>query len=105
MKPGEYVDFYRKKDGDKLYGKVLKNDGKNVHIRAELTHENKGEVHKFRVSATAPHQMKEALDPVGHEDKDVNNDGKVDKNDKYLLNRRASIAKAIKDKMAKKLGK
>ena len=51
-------------------------------------------------------QVEEAkLDPVGHEDSDVNNDGKVDKNDKYLLNRRASIAKAIKDKMAKKLGK
>ena len=50
-------------------------------------------------------QVDEKLDPVGHEDSDVNNDGKVDKNDKYLLNRRASIAKAIKDKMAKKLGK
>ena len=99
MKPGNHVDFYSSKNGDKLYGKVLKNDGKNVHI------DHKGEVHKFRVSATAPHQMKEALDPVGHEDSDVNNDGKVDKNDKYLLNRRAAVAKAIKDKMAKKLGK
>ena len=56
MKPGEYVDFYRKKDGDKLYGKVLKNNGKNVHI------DHKGEVHEFRISPTAPHQMKEEVE-------------------------------------------
>jgi hypothetical protein len=45
------------------------------------------------------------LDPVGHEDSDVNNDGKVNGTDKYLLKRRAIIARAIKAKMAKKLGK
>ena len=39
--------------------------------------------------------MKEALDPVGKEDDDVNNDGKKDKTDKYLMNRRGAIAKAI----------
>ena len=37
----------------------------------------------------------EALDPVGKEDADVNNDGKVDKTDKYLLKRRKSIGAAI----------
>ena len=36
------------------------------------------------------------LDPVGQEDADVNNDGKVDKTDSYLKNRRKTIAKAIK---------
>lgn len=44
----------------------------------------------------------EALDPVGKEDKDVNNDGKVDKTDKYLKNRRDAIGKAIKGKGKKK---
>jgi hypothetical protein len=39
---------------------------------------------------------KEALDPVGQEDGDVNNDGKKDKNDKYLMNRRKAIGKAMK---------
>ena len=34
----------------------------------------------------------EALDPVGKEDKDINNDGKVDKTDKYLLKRRKAVA-------------
>lgn len=38
----------------------------------------------------------EDLDPVGKEDSDINNDGKVDKTDKYLLNRRKAVAKAVK---------
>ena len=38
----------------------------------------------------------EALDPVGKEDEDVNNDGKVDGTDKYLKKRRAAISKAMK---------
>ena len=37
----------------------------------------------------------EKLDPVGQEDDDINNDGKVDKTDKYLKNRRDTIAKNI----------
>ena len=40
-------------------------------------------------------KMKEALDPVGKEDGDINNDGKKDKTDKYLMNRRKKIGKAI----------
>jgi hypothetical protein len=41
--------------------------------------------------------VKEAvnLDPVGQEDADINNDGKVDKTDNYLKNRRKAISKAI----------
>lgn len=37
------------------------------------------------------------LDPVGKEDDDVNNDGKVDKTDSYLKNRRKAIGKAMKE--------
>ena len=40
--------------------------------------------------------MTEKLDPVGKEDKDINNDGEVNKTDKYLLNRRKVISKNIK---------
>ena len=36
------------------------------------------------------------LDPVGKEDKDVNNDGKVNKTDKYLMKRRRAIGNAIR---------
>ena len=41
------------------------------------------------------------MDPVGAEDKDIDNDGDHDKTDKYLLNRRKAIGKAI----AKKRGR
>ena len=36
------------------------------------------------------------LDPVGKEDKDIDNDGDHDKSDKYLLNRRKVRSKVIK---------
>jgi pyruvate/2-oxoglutarate dehydrogenase complex dihydrolipoamide acyltransferase (E2) component len=39
----------------------------------------------------------EALDPVGKEDDDINNDGKVNKTDKYLLKRRKAISANIKE--------
>ena len=38
---------------------------------------------------------KKKLDPVGKEDADVNNDGKVNKTDKYLMKRRKAIGSAI----------
>ena len=38
------------------------------------------------------------LDPVGKEDGDVNNDGKKDSTDSYLMNRRNTIEKSMKDK-------
>jgi len=42
---------------------------------------------------TAP--VSEKLDPVGHEDADIDNDGDTDKTDKYLKNRRVKIGAAI----------
>lgn len=42
-------------------------------------------------------EKKEALDPVGKEDDDINNDGKVDSTDDYLKNRRKKIAQAMKN--------
>ena len=38
------------------------------------------------------------LDPVGQEDSDIDNDGDVDKTDKYLANKRKAISKAIDKK-------
>ena len=44
----------------------------------------------------------EALDPVGQEDDDIDNDGKKNtKTDKYLKNRRKAIAKAMKEQEEK----
>ena len=46
-------------------------------------------------------QIPEAMDPVGKEDGDINNDGKKDSTDSYLMKRRKAIGKAI----AKKRGR
>ena len=46
-----------------------------------------------------PEKIKEAMDAVGKEDSDVNNDGKSDKTDKYLLNRRKAISQNIQKRM------
>lgn len=53
MKTGEHMDYYEPKTGDKVHGKVMKNDGKEVHVKQ--THDSydpkkKGAVHKFTVS-------------------------------------------------------
>ena len=61
---------------------------------AERKKRQKAEFDKFVGKKT----QKEALDPVGKEDADVDNDGKKNtKSDKYLLNRRKAIGKAMKE--------
>ena len=42
------------------------------------------------------YDIDEAMDPVGKEDGDIDNDGDQDDSDEYLANRRKAIAKAIK---------
>jgi hypothetical protein len=54
MKTGEHMDYYEPKTGDKVHGKVMKNDGKEVHVKQ--THDSYnpkkvGSVHKFTVSS------------------------------------------------------
>ena len=60
----------------------------------------KTKAHKDMVAA-ARKKFDEALDPVGQEDADIDNDGDTDKSDKYLHNRRKAIGKAIKKKNVK----
>jgi len=54
-----------------------------------------------RILAEAKESKK--LDPVGKEDDDVNNDGKVDDTDSYLKKRRASVGDAIASDRKKKV--
>lgn len=42
-------------------------------------------------------EVAEKLDPVGKEDNDINNDGKVNSTDKYLGKRRQAVAKNMKE--------
>ncbi len=51
--------------------------------------------------ASARKKFDEALDPVGKEDDDIDNDGDTDKSDKYLHNRRKVVGKAISKKKVK----
>jgi len=60
----------------------------------------KTKAHKDMVAA-ARKKFDEALDPVGQEDADIDNDGDNDKSDKYLHNRRKAVGKAIKKKNVK----
>jgi len=117
IKVGELVNITNPKA--KPRHKVVKIKGDRVHIQKDT-----GETQVFplnrikRVKAmTWQHQndktneetalefgislsdLKEAkkLDPVGKADADIDNDGDVDKSDKYLHNRRKAIKKAMKE--------
>ncbi len=86
-----YLDqVAEKKDDSYLETDMKKRQKNNEKARKELA---KGPQMKN------PHfeeTQKEALDPVGQEDGDVNNDNKKDKTDDYLMKRRKAIAKALK---------
>jgi len=60
-----------------------------------------GERRKGRLTARA--KAGKGLDPVGKEDKDIDNDGDHDKTDKYLLKRRKAIGSAIRKRADKKI--
>ena len=58
----------------------------------------KPESKKTKETPMTPQQrykIPEGMDAVGKEDKDIDNDGDHDSTDKYLLNRRKAISKAI----------
>tara|TARA_B100001094_G_scaffold93611_2_gene89476 strand:+ start:1041 stop:2330 length:1290 start_codon:yes stop_codon:yes gene_type:complete len=82
----------KKKDDTYLEPDMKKRQANNEKARKDLA---KGPQMKN------PHFEEKQLDPVGKEDGDINNDGKKDKTDKYLKNRRAAIAKAMKEQEEK----
>lgn len=59
---------------------------------------------KKRGEQTARAKAGKGLDPVGREDKDIDNDGDHDKTDRYLLNRRKKIGNAIATRNEEFLG-
>jgi hypothetical protein len=69
----------------------------NEKARKEMM---KTKAHKDMV-ATVRKKFDEAMDPVGQEDADIDNDGDTDKSDKYLHKRRKAIGKAIAKKSVK----
>jgi len=76
--------------------KEFKNSSKNIvkySENSEIAQEEK---------QLASGLFNEKLDPVGQEDDDIDNDGDVDKTDKYLKNRRKAVSKAINKQKNKK---
>ena len=65
-------------------------EANNVNQRLSALYEDMGNI------LNRYYDIEEALDPVGKEDDDVDNDGDVDDSDAYLKKRRASISKSIK---------
>ena len=65
-------------------------EANNVNQRLSTLYEDMGNI------LNRYYDIEEALDPVGKEDDDVDNDGDVDDSDAYLKKRRAAISKAIK---------
>jgi len=74
---------------------VNKETGKDVTKHVLDYMEKKITKKEFEELTGLSKNKNEALDPVGKEDDDINNDGKVDKTDSYLKNKRAKIAKSI----------
>lgn len=70
---------------------------KNKGMKEEYCEDDKEE--KMGKSSKKKHEKmemkKEGLDPVGREDKDIDNDGDHDKSDKYLHARRKKISKIL----------
>ena len=92
MSTQDYVNLYMKNKQQFInrYGK----DAENViKKRAEKLVKSKEEK---SLKELVSKLVKEKLDPIGKEDADINNDGKVDKTDDYLKNRREKISKSIK---------
>ena len=86
--------------------KTKKSELRNEEMRNPLTGlpTLKPESKKTKEKPMTPQQrykIPEGMDAVGKEDKDIDNDGDHDSTDKYLLNRRKAIGKAI----AKKRGR
>jgi hypothetical protein len=59
QKTGREIDFYASGTGDKISGKVTKNDGKHVRIQAHKTHG--GKLHVFKVTPHLPKTQNEEV--------------------------------------------
>ncbi len=65
-------------------------EANNVNQRLSALYEDMGNI------LNRYYDIEEALDPVGQEDDDVDNDGDEDDSDAYLKKRRDAVSKAVK---------
>jgi hypothetical protein len=103
MSPAEASEFWTNVNGEdddslnelaRLAGLTVKEAAKPDYIDLDKDG-NKEE--PMKKAAKDAKEVDEALDPVGKEDDDVDNDGDTDSSDEYLKARREKIAKNIKE--------
>ena len=95
-KPTEFEELYKKAEvqastttGAKFKHLLSLMDKANAYYYQSKVNQDRFEADREGID--------EKLDPVGKEDKDINNDNKVDSTDKYLGKRRQAIAKNMKE--------
>ena len=92
----QYETEYRNVQGRKpSFNKYMKEKYENKMKPVDQTYKNDKMVAlKEAIKNEIRSILSEKMDPVGKEDGDINNDGKKDKTDDYLANRRKAISKA-----------
>ena len=93
--PGEHTLL---EDGTVTHYDLLGEGGvllKNVPVEELEVVQEKMHVHEVNSAKNAEVLGEKKLDPVGKEDADIDNDGDVDKSDKYLHGRRKKVSKII----------
>jgi predicted secreted protein len=93
---GEVLIDEKAPPGDK-YERMVKHIKKGYSKDGNLSKDEKGIAYATAQKAKNK-SMKEGLDSVGKEDKDIDNDGDHDKSDKYLAARRKKVNKVIATK-------
>jgi len=88
--------------GDKSDAALFGRIGKMLKNRIGQTLEESS-IEEMLAELDCEECYEEGMDPVGKEDSDINNDGKTDGTDKYLMKRRKAIGAALeKGKKLKK---
>ena len=96
----EYRNFQGRKPSFNKYLKEMMEETKMKPVDKEYKNDKMVAL-KEAIKAEVRSVISEKMDPVGKEDDDINNDGKVDKTDDYLANRRKAVSKAIGKKSVK----
>ena len=96
----EYRNFQGRKPSFNKYLKEMMEETRMKPVDKEYKNDKMVAL-KEAIKAEVRSIISEKMDPVGKEDDDINNDGKVDKTDDYLANRRKAVSKAIGKKSVK----
>ena len=96
----EYRNFQGRKPSFNKYLKEMMEETKMKPVDKEYKNDKMVAL-KEAIKNEVRSILSEKMDPVGKEDDDINNDGKVDKTDDYLANRRKAVSKAIGKKSVK----